>query len=106
MREAGMPVELVADRLGHGDGGALLLRTDRHDRAGETRAALDAIGTGLRAAANVDRKQRVQPSARPAAPTPELTRRVAWTAFRKGYDGYDNHYRECSWNTEHNDSGR
>lgn len=27
MREAGMPVELAAERLGHKDGGALLLRT-------------------------------------------------------------------------------
>jgi integrase len=51
MREAGMPVELAAERLGHGDGGTLLLRTYRHVRAGETRAALDAIGHGLRAAA-------------------------------------------------------
>jgi integrase len=51
MREAGMPVELVAERLGHGDGGALLLRTYRHVHAGETRAALDAIGHGLRVAA-------------------------------------------------------
>jgi hypothetical protein len=50
MREAGMPVELAAERLGHGDGGALLLRTYRHVRVGETRAALDAIGYGLRAA--------------------------------------------------------
>jgi integrase len=51
MREAGMRVELVAERLGHGDGGALLLRTYRHVHAGETRAALDAIGHGLRVAA-------------------------------------------------------
>jgi integrase len=51
MREAGMPVELAAERLGHNDGGALLLRTYRHVRARETRTALDAIGHGLRAAA-------------------------------------------------------
>ena len=51
MRQAGMPVELAAERLGQGDGGALLLRTYRHVRIGETRAALDAIGFGLRAAA-------------------------------------------------------
>jgi integrase len=51
MRQAGMPAELVAERLGHSDGGALLLRTYRHVRAGETRAALDAIGQGFRAAA-------------------------------------------------------
>jgi integrase len=51
MRQAGMPAELVAERLGHSDGGALLLRTYRHVRDGETRAALDAIGFGLRAAA-------------------------------------------------------
>lgn len=51
MRSAGIPAELVAERLGHADGGALLLRTYRHVRAGETRAALDAIGAGLRAAA-------------------------------------------------------
>jgi integrase len=51
MRQAGMPVELAAERLGQGDGGALLLRTYRHVRIGETRAALDAIGFGLCAAA-------------------------------------------------------
>lgn len=51
MRQAGMPAELVAERLGHADGGALLLRTYRHVRVGETRVALDAIGPGLRAAA-------------------------------------------------------
>lgn len=51
MLQAGMPVELAAERLGHADGGALLLRTYRHIRAGETRSALDAIGHGLRAAA-------------------------------------------------------
>ena len=51
MRQAGMPVELAAERLGQRDGGALLLRTYRHVRVGETRAALDAIGFGLRAAA-------------------------------------------------------
>jgi integrase len=51
MLRAGMPVELAAERLGHADGGALLLRTYRHVRSGETRAALDAIGAGLRARA-------------------------------------------------------
>ncbi len=51
MRQAGMPVELAAERLGHGDGGALLLRTYRHVRSDETRAALDAVGHGLRASA-------------------------------------------------------
>ncbi|MCZ7587361.1 MAG: site-specific integrase [Gaiella sp.] len=50
MREAGMPAELAAERLGHADEGVLLLRTYRHVRQGETRAALDAIGHGLRAA--------------------------------------------------------
>ncbi len=50
MRQAGMAAELVAERLGHADGGALLLRTYRHVRVEETRAALDAIGTGFRAA--------------------------------------------------------
>ena len=54
MRQAGIPAELVAERLGHADGGALLLRTYRHVRAGETRAAFDAIGPGLRAAALTD----------------------------------------------------
>jgi integrase len=53
MRQAGMPAELVAERLGHADGGVLLLRTYRHVRTGETRTALDAIGHGLRAAALV-----------------------------------------------------
>ena len=46
----GCPPELAAERLGHADGGALLPRTYRHVRAGETHAALDAIGYGLRAA--------------------------------------------------------
>ncbi len=55
MRQAGMPAELVAERLGHSDGGALLLRTYRHVREGETRAALDAIGYGLRAASAIAR---------------------------------------------------
>lgn len=49
MREVGMPVELVAERLGHRDGGALLLRTYRHLRVGELHAALDALEGGLRA---------------------------------------------------------
>jgi hypothetical protein len=49
----GLPGENgLTERLGHADGGALLLRTYRHVRAGETRAALDLIGYGLRAAAN------------------------------------------------------
>jgi integrase len=32
MLQAGMPVELAAERLGHADGGAPLLRTYRHVR--------------------------------------------------------------------------
>jgi hypothetical protein len=69
MRGAGMPVELAADRLGHADGGALLLRTYRDVRAGETRAALDAIGHGLSAAAlTVDEEEALRPFARSAAP--------------------------------------
>jgi integrase len=65
MREAGMPVELAAERLGHADGGALLLRTYRHVRAGETRAALDAIGHGLRAAALVPDEEKAAGAALP-----------------------------------------
>ena len=57
MREAGMAVELAAARLGHADGGALLLRTYRHVREDETRAALDTIGYGLGAAALSDEKE-------------------------------------------------
>jgi hypothetical protein len=69
MRQAGMPAELVAERLGHADGGALLLRTYRHVRVGETRVALDAIGPALRAAALLTTKRNwVRPSATPAAP--------------------------------------
>lgn len=46
MRQAGMPAELVAERLGHADGGALLLRTYSHVRPGDTRVALDASAPG------------------------------------------------------------
>ena len=41
MREAGIPVELTAERLGQGDGGALLLKTYRQVQVGETRRALE-----------------------------------------------------------------
>ena len=49
MREAGLPAEYVAQRIGHADGGALLLRNYRHTRRAEVRRALDELGTGLRA---------------------------------------------------------
>jgi hypothetical protein len=48
----------VAGRLGHADGGALLLRTYRHVRPGETRAALDAIGAPGSALLATDRRRR------------------------------------------------
>lgn len=46
-----MPAELVAERIGHADGGALGLKTYRHVRCGETRASLVWLGHGFRAAA-------------------------------------------------------
>jgi integrase len=50
MRASQIPVELAAERLGQSDGGALLLQSYRVVRDGETRAALDGLGSGLRAA--------------------------------------------------------
>lgn len=47
MREAGVPAEYIAQRVGHSDGGALLMRTYRHTRRAEIRRALDELGTGL-----------------------------------------------------------
>jgi integrase len=47
MREANLSPELAAARLGHGDGGALLLRTYRHVEADALRAAMDSIGGSL-----------------------------------------------------------
>jgi hypothetical protein len=44
-----LPVEIIAQRLGHDDGGATLLRRYRYVREGETRAALDGLGAGVRA---------------------------------------------------------
>jgi len=64
MRQAGIPAELVAERLGHADGGALLLKTYRHAREGETRAALDALGHGLRAAARPTAEEKADAAVR------------------------------------------
>jgi integrase len=54
MREAGMPAEYVAQRVGHADGGALLLKNYRHTRRAEVRRALDELGHGLRASLAAD----------------------------------------------------
>lgn len=49
LRASGLPVEVIAQRLGHDDGGATLLRHYRYVRDGEVRAALDDLGAGVRA---------------------------------------------------------
>jgi integrase len=49
LRASNLPVEVIAQRLGHNDGGATLLRHYRYVRDGEARAALDALGYGVRA---------------------------------------------------------
>jgi hypothetical protein len=64
MRKAGIPVELAAERLGQGDGGALLLKTYRQVQVGETRRALDAIGAGLRAAATHEGREEADAAVR------------------------------------------
>jgi integrase len=48
LRASQLPVEIIAQRLGHDDGGATLLRHYRYVREGEARAALDALGAGVR----------------------------------------------------------
>lgn len=45
MRRAGLAIELVAQRVGHDDGGALLLSTYRHVQRDELRSALDKLDT-------------------------------------------------------------
>jgi integrase len=47
MLRAGLKVELVAQRVGHDDGGALILRTYRHVRNEELRRSLDELGPSL-----------------------------------------------------------
>ncbi len=49
LRASALPVEVIAQRLGHADGGATLLRHYRYVREGEVRAALDSLGRGVRA---------------------------------------------------------
>jgi integrase len=49
LRASNLPVEVIAQRLGHNDGGATLLRHYRYVREGEARAALDRLGAGVRA---------------------------------------------------------
>lgn len=48
LRASRLPVEVIAQRLGHNDGGATLLRHYRYVRDGEARAALDQLGSGVR----------------------------------------------------------
>jgi hypothetical protein len=49
LRASGLPVEIVAQRLGHTDGGATLLaHYTAEARAGQMRAALDGLGAGVR----------------------------------------------------------
>jgi integrase len=52
LRASNLPVEVIAQRLGHNDGGATLLRHYRYVREGEARAALDRLGIGVRAYLN------------------------------------------------------
>jgi integrase len=49
LRASQLPVEVIAQRLGHNDGGATLLRHYRYVREGEARSALDDLGDGVRA---------------------------------------------------------
>jgi integrase len=49
LRASQLPVEVIAQRLGHNDGGATLLRHYRYVREGESRSALDRLGAGVRA---------------------------------------------------------
>ena len=49
LRASQLPIEVIAQRLGHSDGGATLLRHYRYVREGEVRAALDELGAGVRA---------------------------------------------------------
>jgi integrase len=49
LRASELPVEVIAQRLGHSDGGATLLRHYRYVREGEARSALDELGAGVRA---------------------------------------------------------
>jgi integrase len=48
LRASQLPVEVIAQRLGHDDGGATLLRHYRYVREGEARTALDTLGAGVR----------------------------------------------------------
>ena len=47
MARAGLKPELIAQRVGHNDGGALVLKRYRHVLDGELRNALDDVGTSL-----------------------------------------------------------
>lgn len=48
LRASRLPVEVIAQRLGHNDGGATLLQHYRFVRDGEVRAALEELGSGVR----------------------------------------------------------
>lgn len=52
LRTSALPVEVIAQRLGHADGGATLLRHYRYVRDHEVRDALDSLGSGVRAYLN------------------------------------------------------
>jgi integrase len=47
MRRAGLAPELIAQRVGHNDGGALILKRYRHVGKDELRIALDGLGSSL-----------------------------------------------------------
>jgi hypothetical protein len=81
MRQAGLPPELAAARLGHHDGGVLLLKLYRQlDEEQELREAIDGLGDSLQEA--VSARRRPRPGADPtadvgAAPAPAATTRPA-----------------------------
>lgn len=62
MRDAGVPVEIAAARLGHKDGGWLLVTTYKKTTPAQQKAAMDAVAFGHEAG---------QRAGRPEVPTPE-----------------------------------
>ena len=69
MRNAGLAPELAAARLGHADGGALLLSNYRNVEAQALREEMDRIGS-LRAALEGDADESPPTSSRPSTATP------------------------------------
>jgi hypothetical protein len=57
MALAGMAPELIAHRVGHSDGGALIYRRYRHLYRGEARAAVSLVDDFIAAAAGAERSR-------------------------------------------------